>query len=54
MKAILNGVTAAIAIASACGTFAAVAANALRSMNVPPDSTITEIIIPANAGPEGM
>jgi cell division protein FtsI (penicillin-binding protein 3) len=38
----------------AAPTFAAVAANALRAMNVPPDSAITEIIIPANAGPEGM
>jgi cell division protein FtsI (penicillin-binding protein 3) len=37
----------------AAPTFAAVATNALRAMNVPPDSTITEIIIPSNAQ-EGM
>jgi cell division protein FtsI (penicillin-binding protein 3) len=37
----------------AAPTFAAVASNALRAMNVPPDSAITEIIIPANAA-EGM
>jgi cell division protein FtsI (penicillin-binding protein 3) len=37
----------------AAPTFAAVASNALRAMNVPPDSTITEIIIPSNAQ-EGM
>jgi cell division protein FtsI (penicillin-binding protein 3) len=37
----------------AAPTFAAVASNALRAMNVPPDSTITEIIIPSNVQ-EGM
>jgi len=37
----------------AAPTFAAVASNALRAMNVAPDSAITEIIIPANAA-EGM
>ncbi|HEV7814653.1 MAG TPA: penicillin-binding protein 2 [Janthinobacterium sp.] len=35
-------------------TFAAVASNTLRAMNVPPDSPVTEIIIPANAPQEGM
>ncbi|MDB5916781.1 MAG: cell division protein, partial [Massilia sp.] len=30
----------------AAPTFAALAANALRAANVPPDSTVTEIIIP--------
>ncbi|MES2742813.1 MAG: penicillin-binding protein 2 [Pseudomonadota bacterium] len=38
----------------AAPTFAAVASNALRAMNVPPDSSVTEIIIPANAAQEGM
>ena len=38
----------------AAPTFAAVASNALRAMNVPPDSTITEIIIPTNSAQEGM
>ncbi|MET3132431.1 cell division protein FtsI (penicillin-binding protein 3) [Oxalobacteraceae bacterium GrIS 1.11] len=38
----------------AAPTFAAVATNALRAMNVPPDSTVTEIVIPASAGPEAM
>ena len=33
----------------AAPTFAAVASNALRAMNVAPDSSITEIIVPANA-----
>ncbi len=37
----------------AAPTFAAVASNALRAMNVPPDSSVTQIIIPANAQ-EGM
>jgi cell division protein FtsI (penicillin-binding protein 3) len=30
-------------------TFAAVAANALRALNVPPDSSVTNIIIPQNS-----
>ncbi len=38
----------------AAPTFAAVAANALRSMNVPPDSSVTEIVVPAENGPEAM
>ncbi|HAT30247.1 MAG TPA: cell division protein [Janthinobacterium sp.] len=38
----------------AAPTFAALAANALRAMNVPPDSSITQIIVPTSAGPEGM
>jgi cell division protein FtsI (penicillin-binding protein 3) len=38
----------------AAPTFAAVAANALRSLNVPPDSSVTEIVIPADGGPEAM
>ncbi len=38
----------------AAPTFAAVASNALRALNVPPDSSVTEIIIPANAAQEGM
>ncbi|SFU29045.1 cell division protein FtsI (penicillin-binding protein 3) [Pseudoduganella namucuonensis] len=38
----------------AAPTFAAVAANALRSMNVPPDSSVTEIVVPADSGPEAM
>ena len=38
----------------AAPTFAAVATNALRAMNIPPDSSVTEIVIPANAGPEAM
>jgi cell division protein FtsI (penicillin-binding protein 3) len=33
----------------AAPTFAAVASNALRAMNVPPDSAITEIIVPSDA-----
>ena len=37
----------------AAPTFAAVAANALRALNVAPDSSVTEIIIPGNAR-EGM
>ncbi|WP_317201265.1 penicillin-binding protein 2 [Janthinobacterium sp.] len=38
----------------AAPTFAAVATNALRALNIPPDSSVTEIVIPANAGPEAM
>ena len=38
----------------AAPTFAAVAANALRSLNVPPDSSVTEIVIPADGGPDVM
>ena len=38
----------------AAPTFAAVAANALRSLNVPPDSTVTEIVIPADGGADVM
>ena len=38
----------------AAPTFAAVATNALRAMNIPPDSSVTEIVVPANAGPEAM
>jgi cell division protein FtsI (penicillin-binding protein 3) len=38
----------------AAPTFAAVAANALRSKNVPPDSNVTEIVVPADSGPEAM
>ncbi|AKU22424.1 penicillin-binding protein 2 [Massilia sp. MB5] len=38
----------------AAPTFAAVAANALRAMNVPPDSSVTEIVIPTDTGPEAM
>ena len=38
----------------AAPTFAAVGTNALRAMNVPPDSSVTEIVVPANAGPEAM
>jgi cell division protein FtsI (penicillin-binding protein 3) len=38
----------------AAPTFAAVASNALRAMNVPPDSSVTEIIIPPNGTQEGM
>jgi|EP01034_Spumella_vulgaris_P025736 cell division protein FtsI (penicillin-binding protein 3) len=38
----------------AAPTFAAVAANALRSLNVPPDSTVTEIVIPADGGNDVM
>jgi cell division protein FtsI (penicillin-binding protein 3) len=37
----------------AAPTFAAIAANALRAENVPPDSSVTEIIIPPHAA-EGM
>ncbi|TWI63527.1 cell division protein FtsI (penicillin-binding protein 3) [Pseudoduganella lurida] len=38
----------------AAPTFAKVAENALRAMNVPPDSTVTEIVVPADSGPEAM
>ena len=38
----------------AAPTFAAVAINALRASNVPPDSNITEIVVPADTGPEAM
>jgi cell division protein FtsI (penicillin-binding protein 3) len=38
----------------AAPTFAAVAANALRSLNVPPDSSVTEIVIPADGGADVM
>ncbi|KQV91138.1 cell division protein [Massilia sp. Root351] len=38
----------------AAPTFAAVAANALRSLNVPPDSSVTEIVIPADGGNDVM
>ena len=38
----------------AAPVFSAVAANALRAMNVPPDSSVTNIIIPANGVQESM
>jgi cell division protein FtsI (penicillin-binding protein 3) len=38
----------------AAPTFAAVASNALRALNVPPDSSVTEIVIPADTGVEAM
>jgi cell division protein FtsI (penicillin-binding protein 3) len=38
----------------AAPTFATLAANALRADNVPPDSTVTEIMMPANGAEEGM
>jgi cell division protein FtsI (penicillin-binding protein 3) len=38
----------------AAPVFSAVAANALRALNVPPDSTVTNIIIPANAVQESL
>ena len=38
----------------AAPTFAAVAINALRASNVPPDSNITEIVVPTDTGPEAM
>ncbi|WP_442022729.1 peptidoglycan D,D-transpeptidase FtsI family protein [Pseudoduganella sp. RAF53_2] len=38
----------------AAPTFSAVAVNALRAMNVPPDSSVTEIVIPTDTGPEAM
>jgi cell division protein FtsI (penicillin-binding protein 3) len=38
----------------AAPTFAKVAENALRAMNVPPDSTVTEIVAPTGNEPEAM
>src|SRR5450830_1536786 len=38
----------------AAPAFAAIATNALRAANVPPDSSVTEIVVPANGGPEAM
>ena len=38
----------------AAPVFSAVAANALRAMNVTPDSSVTNIIIPADAVQESM
>jgi cell division protein FtsI (penicillin-binding protein 3) len=38
----------------AAPVFSAVAANALRAMNVSPDSSVTDIIIPANSAKESM
>jgi cell division protein FtsI (penicillin-binding protein 3) len=38
----------------AAPVFSAVTANALRALNVPPDSTVTDIIIPANAVQESL
>ncbi|SFG03393.1 cell division protein FtsI (penicillin-binding protein 3) [Duganella sp. CF458] len=38
----------------AAPTFAAVAINALRASNVPPDSNVTEIVVPADSGSEAM
>jgi cell division protein FtsI (penicillin-binding protein 3) len=38
----------------AAPTFAELATNALRALNIPPDSDVTEIIAPADAGPEVM
>lgn len=38
----------------AAPTFAALAASALRAANVPPDSTVTDIIIPENPVEEGL
>jgi len=38
----------------AAPTFAKTAENALRAMNVPPDSTVTEIVAPTDSGPEAM
>ncbi len=40
--------------AVAAPTFAALATSALRAANVPPDSTVTDIIIPENPLEEGM
>jgi cell division protein FtsI (penicillin-binding protein 3) len=34
--------------------FAQVAANVLRASNVPPDSSVTDIIIPKEAVPESL
>jgi cell division protein FtsI (penicillin-binding protein 3) len=38
----------------AAPTFSAIAANALRAMNVPPDSSVTDIIIPPDAVKESL
>jgi len=38
----------------AAPTFAAVAANALRAQNVPPDSTVTEIVVPTDGSGDVM
>jgi cell division protein FtsI (penicillin-binding protein 3) len=38
----------------AAPVFSAVTANALRAMNVSPDSSVTNIIIPENAVQENM
>jgi cell division protein FtsI (penicillin-binding protein 3) len=38
----------------AAPVFSAVAANTLRAMNVAPDSTVTDIIIPANSTKESV
>ena len=38
----------------AAPTFAAVAANALRTLNLPPDSSVTNIIIPSNGIQESL
>jgi cell division protein FtsI (penicillin-binding protein 3) len=38
----------------AAPTFAALAANALRAKNVPPDSTVTEVIVPEHSEQENM
>jgi cell division protein FtsI (penicillin-binding protein 3) len=38
----------------AAPVFSAVAANALRAMNVPPDSSVTDIIIPQDGEQESM
>jgi len=38
----------------AAPTFAALAANALRAKNVPPDSTVTEVIVPEHSEQESM
>jgi cell division protein FtsI (penicillin-binding protein 3) len=38
----------------AAPVFATVAANALRALNVPPDSSVTDIIIPTDGPQEGL
>jgi cell division protein FtsI (penicillin-binding protein 3) len=38
----------------AAPVFSAIAGNALRAMNVGPDSTVTSIIVPANVPQESM
>ena len=38
----------------AAPVFSAIAANALRAMNVPPDSSVTDIIIPAESEKESL